>query len=326
MKKKLIPLALVLAGLVAYGLYQLKLARAPYEWSGTVEARTMDVGSRVGGRIQEVLVREGVTVDAGQPLLSLEPGDLPGQKLAAQGQLEQAEAALEKVASKSVPTQRRAEIDAARARLEAEETNLEKTRLDNERMQKLFAAGAATVADRDNAAIAFRNSTAQVTALHAGLDQLLHGTPQDVKSAQGQVDAARGRLMQIDTFLDELIIRAPRWAKVESLDLRPGDILAPNAPAAKLLEPDELYVRIYVPETQLGHVHLGQEVPVTVDSFPGKSFKGVVEYIASEGEYTPRNLQTSDERADQVFATRVRLESGLDALRAGMAAFIQVPK
>ena len=74
-------------------------------------------------------------------------------------------------------------------------------------------------------------------------------------------------------MLDELAIRAPRAARVEALDLRPGDILAPNAPAARLLEPAELYVRIYVPETQIGHVHPGQEVPIFVDSFPGRSFR-----------------------------------------------------
>jgi multidrug resistance efflux pump len=113
---------------------------------------------------------------------------------------------------------------------------------------------------------------------------------------------------------------------VEALDLRPGDILAPNAPAARLLEPSELYVRIYVPETQIGHVHPGMEVPITVDSFKGRSFRGRVESIASEGEFTPRNLQTADERADQVFATRVRIEEGADVLRAGMAAFVQAAR
>ena len=73
-------------------------------------------------------------------------------------------------------------------------------------------------------------------------------------------------------------------------------------------------------------MHPGEEVPITVDSFPGKSFKGVVEHVNDVGEYSPRNLQTADERADQVFATRVELEEGFNELRAGMAAFIQVPK
>jgi multidrug resistance efflux pump len=113
---------------------------------------------------------------------------------------------------------------------------------------------------------------------------------------------------------------------VEALDLRPGDILQPNAPAARLLEPSELYVRIYVPETQIGHIQPGLQVPIYVDSFPGRAFRGQVESVASEGEFTPRNLQTADERADQVFGARVRIVEGTDVLRAGMAAFVRVPR
>jgi len=127
-------------------------------------------------------------------------------------------------------------------------------------------------------------------------------------------------------MIDELVIKAPRDCRVESLDLRPGDILQPSAPAATLLEDDQLYVRVYVPETQIGHISVGQKVPIIVDSFPGRKFQGVVEHINSVGEYSPRNLQTADERADQVFATRIGIIEGRDNLRAGMAAFVTVKK
>ena len=149
---------------------------------------------------------------------------------------------------------------------------------------------------------------------------------EDIKAAEGAVEVARGKLDAIATMIDELVIKAPRDCRVESLDLRPGDILQPNAPAATLLEDDQLYVRIYVPETRIGHLSVGQEVPISVDSFPGKKFRGVVEHINSVGEYSPRNLQTADERADQVFATRIGIKDGREKLRAGMAAFITVPK
>jgi multidrug resistance efflux pump len=326
MMRRLIPIVLVAAAVAAYFIYRIPMSRAPYSWSGTVEARTIEVGSRVGGRVQDVLVREGDLVKAGQPLVVLEKGDLPAQRLQAEGQLAQAQGALEKLSSRNLPSARRAEIAGARARLQAEQATLEKTRLDDERMRKLLASGAATRVDADNAAIALRNSTAQVVALQAAVDQLLHGTREDVKAAEGLVDVANGRLQQVDVMLDELTIRAPRAARVEALDLRPGDIVAPNATAVRLLEPDQLYVRIYVPETQIGHVHPDLAVPIYVDSFPGRAFAGRVESVASEGEYTPRNLQTADERADQVFATRVRIEQGMDVLRAGMAAFVRVPR
>jgi len=326
MKRRIPFLVIVALALGGYGVYRLRQARAPFEWSGTVEARTIEVGSRVGGRVEQVHVREGDMVAAGQAIVTLEKGDLPAQRLIAEGQLTQAESALEKVASRTLPTARRAEIAEAQARLQAQEATLEKAKLDEARFRKLFTGGAGTRVDADNATLTARNADAQASALRAQLAALLHGTPQDVKSAEGLVEAARGRVQQIDVMLAELAIRAPAAARVESLDLRPGDILAPNAPAARLLEPSELYVRIYVPETQIGHVHPGLEVPIAVDSFPKRSFRGRVESVAHEGEFTPRNLQTADERADQVFATRVRIEDGADVLRAGMAAMVRVPR
>jgi HlyD family secretion protein len=318
-----IALALIAVAAAWFGYWAYERRPRPMEWSGTVEARTVQIGSRVGGRVKEVLVREGDSVKTQQPLVVLEPGDLEAQRLQAQGQLEQAQGNLAKVADRRVGA-RLQEIAAARARLKAQEVAVEKAQLDLGRMQKLSARGAATQADFDNADIGVRNALAQRDALKASLDELVRGTPQDVKSLQGQVDAAKGRLDQIQTMLDELIIRAPRDARVVTLDLRPGDILAPNAVAAKLLEPDQLYVRIYVPETKLGFIHPNQVMPLYVDSFPHRSFKAVVESISHEGEYTPRNLQTADERADQVFAARLRIEEGKDVLRAGMAAIARV--
>jgi multidrug resistance efflux pump len=326
MKRRIPVLVVVAVALAAYVVYRTRHAHAPFEWSGTVEARTIEIGSRVGGRVEQVQVREGDLVAAGQTIITLEKGDLPAQRLIAEGQLQQAEGALEKVASRTLPTARRAEIAEAQARLQGQQSTLQKAKLDEGRVRKLFDGGAATRVDADNAVLALRNAEAQSAAFRAQVEALLHGTPQDVKSGKGLVDAARGRVQQIDVMLDELTIRAPRAARVESLDLRPGDIIAPNAPAAKLLEPDELYVRIYVPETQIGHVRPGLQVPITVDSFPGRAFGGRVESVASQGEFTPRNLQTADERADQVFATRVRIEDGADVLRAGMAALVRVAR
>ena len=326
MTRRLVPLMIVIVALAVYVGYRVRRGPPAFEWSGTVEAHTIEVGSRVGGRVQEVSVREGDTVQVGQALVTLEKGDLPAQRAIAAGQLEQAQGALEKVASRTLPTARRAEIAEAQARLQSQQALQEKAKLDEQRTHQLLSGGAATRVDADNATLALKSASAQASALKAQLDSLLHGTPEDVRSARGLVEAAQGRLQQIDVMLDELVIRAPRAARVETLDLRPGDILAPNAPAAKLLEPAELYVRLYVPETEIGRVHPGQEVPIFVDSFPGRAFRGRVESVASEGEFTPRNLQTADERADQVFATRVRIEEGADVLRAGMAATGRVPR
>ncbi len=366
--------AAVILLLVYFG-YRIHLARQPYEWSGTVEARTISVGSRAGGRIKEILVREGDRVSPGQPLIVFEPGDLLAQKLGAEGQLVQARANLEKLERGARPEEieeakaraasataalhqsragaRREQIAAAEARLMAAQVAVDKAQLDAGRFHKLLDRGASSQADVDNADAQLRSAIAQRDGQKQSLDELVNGVRkeelwqaearsreanasaqmvkagprvEDIAFARGQVDAAQGKLDQVLVMLDELTVRAPKPSRIETLDLRPGDIVAPNATTAKLVEDDQLYVRIYVPETLIGHLSVGREVPISVDSFPGKTFKGVVEHINSVGEFSPRNLQTSDERADQVFAARIGVRSGADDLRAGMAAFIKIPK
>jgi membrane fusion protein YbhG len=373
--RRLAPIGAVVLLVLGYFASRVWIARQPYEWSGTVEARTISVGSRASGRLKEILVKEGERVKAGQPLLTFEAGDLLAQKLIAEGQLAQAQANLAKLERGARPEEieqararaqsalaaleeshagaRREQIGAAQARLEVAEVAVNKAKLDAERIHRLLDKGAASRADADNADAQLSSSIAQRDAQNQTVEELKNGVRieelkqaearakeaqasaklvesgariEDIQAARGQVDAAKGRLDQTLVMIDELIVRAPKDARIESLDLRPGDIVAPNATCAVLLEEDQLYVRIYVPETHIGQIKIGEEVPITVDSFPKRKFKGVVEHIASVGEYSPRNLQTADERADQVFATRVGIIEGHDLLRAGMAAFITVPK
>jgi len=376
-KKRRIPIPFVLLVLVAagYGGYRFYLSRQPFEWSGTVEARVVYLGSRVGGRVKEVKVKEGDDVQLGQELITLEPGDLPAQRLGALGQLEQARANLQKLEAGSRPEEidqaranaatasaalqearagaRQEQIIAARARLAQSQVATDKAQLDETRAHDLVASKAISQAEADNADTALRSAVAFRDAAKAAVDELEHGTRkediaqasarsleaqasaklvvagarvEDLRAAKGAVDAAQGRIDQIDDSIKELSITASVAGRVESLDLRPGTIIAPTATAATLIERDQLYVRIYVPETQLGRIHIGDDVPISVDSFANRLFKGKVEHINAVGEYTPRNLQTADERANQVFATRVGIASGENDLRAGMAAFIRVPK
>jgi len=376
-KKRRVPIPLVVLALVAlaYGGYRWYLAHQPYEWSGTVEARVAYLGSRVGGRVKEIKVKEGDDVQPGQVLLTLEPGDLLAQRLGAQGQLEQARANLQKLEAGSRPEEiaqarasaatanaaldearagaRAEQIVAARARLAQTQVSVDKAQLDAKRAHDLLAKQAVSQAEVDNADAALNSAVAARDAARAALDELQHGTRQedieqaaaravqaqasaklvqegarveDIRAAKGELDAAQGRLDQIDANIGELEIKAPVAGRIEALDLRPGTILAPATTAVTLVEKGQLYVRIYVPETQLGKIHVGEEVPIAVDTFPNRRFKGKVEHINDVGEYTPRNLQTADERADQVFATRVGIIEGEGDLRAGMAAFIRVPK
>jgi len=147
-----------------------------------------------------------------------------------------------------------------------------------------------------------------------------------VAAAQTRVIQARAQLADIDAQLAEMQVKAPTDSILEVLLVKVGDVLPANREVATLLLPQHLWVRVYVPEPWLGHIKLGETVKVRVDSGPGRDFHGVVEQIAREAEFTPRNVQTVGERIKQVFGVKVRLDGREDKLRAGMSADVIFPK
>ncbi len=332
---KLVALAAIAAGVYfAHARYE---RMQPYEWSGSVEAHTVGVGSRVGGRVKEVLVREGQQVERGDDLVTLETVEIDAKRLVAQAEIDAAEAYYEKLVNGALPAevaQAYARLGAARASAEQAYTAVVHENAEQQRVESLFATGSVSTAERQavearaKSASAFLHQTgARAKEEEAALKLLTAGTrPEDVRAARAQLAVARAKLAQIDQQLDEMRIRAPNRARVESIAVRPGDLLKPDARALTILEAGQLYVRIYVPEPHLGKLHVGQIVPVSVDSFPDRTFKARIEHVNEVGEFTPRRLITTEDRADEVFATRLALIEGESELRAGMAAFIKVPK
>ncbi|HZM88144.1 MAG TPA: efflux RND transporter periplasmic adaptor subunit [Blastocatellia bacterium] len=248
---------------------------------------------------------------------------------------------------------RKEEIDAARAELSAAEADHDVAKVTLERTAKLVSNGVQSQQEYDNAKSANDRAAARREAARQKLDLLLAGTreeeiaraerlfkqaaanrelvergarKEDIEMAKAQVERARATLKQIDIQLGELEVTAPADAVVEVLQVRPGELINPNAPVATLVEVDRLWVRVYVPEPEKGNVQLGKEVSVEVDTFRGERFRGRIEEISSRGEFTPRNIQTRDERAHQVFGLRVRLDNSGGRLSAGMAADVTIPK
>jgi HlyD family secretion protein len=248
---------------------------------------------------------------------------------------------------------RKQEIDAARADLEAANADYQVSKATLARVEKLVQGGVQSRQDYDNAKAAFDRAGARRESARQKLDLLLAGTrseeiaradrlyreaaanrelvergarKEDIATARAQLERGRAALQQIETQLGELEVKAPADAFVEVMQVRPGDLINPSSPVATLVEVDRLWVRVYMPEPELGHAQLGKEVSVKVDTFKNEIFSGRVEQIASRGEFTPRNVQTRDERTHQVFAVRVRLDNSARKLRAGMAADVIIAK
>jgi RND family efflux transporter MFP subunit len=147
----------------------------------------------------------------------------------------------------------------------------------------------------------------------------------NVAAAKMRVAQARAQLADIDSQLSEMQVIAPADSVLEVLSVKVGDVLPANREAATLLLTGHLWVRVYVPESWLGLIKLGEHVRVRVDSFPHTDFDGVVEQINRQAEFTPRNVQTVADRIKQVFGVKIRLPSDDDRLRAGMAADVYFP-
>lgn len=261
----------------------------------------------------------------------------------------QAEARYEELLANLVKLRKGArdqEIVAAEARLELAQSQLQLAQLQLERIRSLVEDNAAAQDELDEATNKLQVARAEARVQQENLSLLRAGTreeelreaearvaealaawnmqrhgyrAEEIAEAEAAVRAAEATLDAVQQQIDELAIRAPLPSVVEAVELEPGDLVAANAPAVSLVELDELWVRAYVPEDELD-LRIGQQVEVSVDSYPDRRFAGRISFIARQGEFTPRNVQTPEERSEQVFRIKVLLVDGLDLLRPGMVA------
>ena len=354
--KRGVLLALLLLAALAW-IYQEHFKRTPGGLAayGTLEARNIEVGSKVGGRVIALGTHEGEQVTAGQLLVTLDDELLAPAVALAEAELAAARAELAKrehgsriedIAEARAAADDRtsgfrvdeiAQARAERAGLEADAINADRRVA---RSRDLLARGmlaqqthddAQTAAVAAHAAVraaghALAAAEGRYRAARAVTERAVTGyRSEDIDAARAVVAQAEAQLALARARLAEREVRAPRAATVEVFDLRPGDLLAPNAPIARLLEVDQLYVMVYVPAPRLGEVQLGQTVEVRVDAFPARVFQGRVEQIRQRAEFLPRNVQTREERVHQVIGVKVRVEDAHAQLRAGTAAEVRFP-
>ncbi len=359
-RKRIVIIAACAAIIAAIG-FSSRLFRhgSALQGSGTVEARNIRVGSKIGGRIDKVLVHEGDTVRAGQVLVTFDDKEL-------QASLEQSRATAEKAQrgyrpeeiaeARAVSAQagaeyeqrkkgyRQEDIEAAKADLDRANAEERRTQVDFDRYEALAKDDLVSRQQRDAAEAAWKIALAQQQSARHKRDELQNGyRPEEVAATRARyeqtqatlekfkhgnrredIDLAKAAYSYEQARFRERQVTAPVAATVEVLDVRPGDLIAPNTPLATLLERDQIYVRIYIPETEIGRVQIGQKAAVRVDSFSNTVFDGVVEQINQQAEFLPRNVQTREERVHQVFGVKLRIDDSSGRVRPGMAADVQL--
>lgn len=324
LKKILIPIAVLALVGVVLRLTVLKGdgADGVLDASGTVEATEAELGFQLPGRIEAILVREGDRVTAGQELARLERSELDARKQQAQAQLAAARALLSEMQTGA----RSEEVAQAREALRAANERYADARRDLERTQRLFDGGALSQEALDKARLALEVAQSQRDQAQQQVQLVETGPRRERIDAQrAAVAQAEAAVRQIDASLANAVIRAPFDGVVTVKDREPGETVAAGAPVLTVMNLDDRWVRIYIREDRIGAVRIGEVATITADTYPGKTYRGQVAFIASQAEFTPRNVQTTEERVKLVYAVKVRItqDSTYD-LKPGIPADVRL--
>jgi RND family efflux transporter MFP subunit len=201
-----------------------------------------------------------------------------------------------------------AQIDTAQHDLEAQRAQLDFLRAEAKRQLELLKTKVVSPSDAERA------------------DSTARAQEKSIEAFEKRVVQAHAQLGETDAQLAEARVAAPSASVLEVLSVKVGDVLSANKEVATLLLPQNLWVRVYVPETWLGFIKVGQQVRLRVDSFGDRDFPGTVEQVNRQAEFTPRNVQTVVDRVKQVFGIKVRIKNDGDQLRAGMSADVFFPE
>ena len=323
MKKKIIPIVILLAAVVGgaiwwHGQQGKKTApRNEIALSGNIEAHESQVSFKVPGRIVELSVEEGQQVAAGALLARLEDADLRQRVRMDEStvQVRASNLALAKAGT------RQQEIKADEQAVADAQANLEQRKLDDARARQLYAKDEIAAQDRDQAATALKRAQAALKQVEQRLNEAREGVrKEEIAIAQANLEQASASLGLSRINLEYTTLRAPLAGVVTVRPAELGEVVSPGSPVVTLADLDHIWLRAYVAETDLGKIHFGQDVVVTTDTYRGKQYRGRVSFIASDAEFTPKSVQTYQERVTLVYRIKIDVENLNHELKPGMPA------
>lgn len=322
-RRIIIPAVIVLAAVVLWlGLFRGPGTGGALVVSGTVEATEAQLGFTVPGRIEEIAVREGDLAKAGEELAHLDRSEARARCDQARAQLEAARALLAELETGTRPE----ELAQARAARDAALEKRDDAKRDAERARKLFDGGAISKEAYDKAQTAFEVAQNQYTQAEELWRQLETGPRQErIEAQRAAVAQAEASVKAARAVLSYMVITAPFDGLVSVRHREPGETVGAGGPILTLQNREDRWVRIFVPEQRIGAVHHGSPATITTDTYRDKTYSGVVRYIASEAEFTPKTVQTTEERVRLVYSVKVEItgDESYD-LKPGMPADVRL--
>lgn len=283
--------------------------------SGHVEATDVRVATKIAGRLESLLVQEGDVVRAGQVLATIATTDI---KLA----LDQARAERDQAAAEyrlRLMGARKEDIAELEAQIESVRSDLGSAQKDLDRMQDLLAKGSGTTKARDDAATRRDMTAHRLDAMNQSLARMRAGSrPEEKDASRARLAATEARMAQLEQQLKDATIESPLAGVVTEKVAEPGELLQVGSPLCVISDLANAWLTVYVTGPDLGRIRLGQEARVTTDD--GQTRKGKITFIASQAEFTPKNVQTRDERVKLVYRVKIGLDNQDGLFKPGMPA------
>ena len=287
--------------------------------SGTIEATTVELNARMAGVIKTIKVKAGDTVEKGQPVAELLRNDLVAQRKRDELTVVKAEAALNDLLS-GAREQEKAE---AAANVNIARANYSRALDDYENAEALFAVAAISRVELDKAKTAAEITKNQLQAATSRLALLESGTrPEQINAARVEVQRSEAVLNATLAMLEDLKIAAPLAGTVITKNYHEGEYVQPGASLATIADLNDLWIKVYIPTDDLPRIQLGQKVKFNVSGVD-RDFEGIVDEIATKGEFTPKTIQTKKERTNIVFSVKIRIKNDGGMLKPGMPADVE---
>ena len=296
--------------------------------SGHVEATEVHVSSEIGGRLLELRVDEGDRVKSGDVLARVDTRDTALQIQRARAERARAVAQLHLLeAGSRIEDVRQAEaqVDAAQAEAMAIEADLKAAQLDLERLEALLKANAIAQKDRDDAKTRvdatrerLRSAGERVRAARENVTRLKKGArPEEIEAARAQVAVADAQIALLDKALSDAQLLAPVSGVVTQKLVDAGEIVMRGTPIVVVTDLDNAWANLFVPEPMVPRVKLGQPAKVVTDA-GGEGLSGKVTFVSPKAEFTPRNVQTAEERSKLVYRIKITVDNRAGILKPGM--------
>jgi len=308
----------LLTGLLVIGVFGCSTEQdGRIEASGTIESTDVNVAAKVGGLLLAVRPEEGKTVDSAAVVALIDHADLDWQLKQAEAGRALAQANLEL----AVNGPRAEDIAPAEAAVQQAAVQRDAAQTDLARVEKLAASGTATPKQLDDATTRLKTAEAALAQAEASLARLQAGTrPEQIAAGRARLAQAEAQVGAIQQRITDCAVRAPFGGVVTHRLMEPGEMAAPGSAILTLSQLDPVKLKVYLTEVEVGTIRLGQSVEVYLDAQPETPRLGRVRYISPTAEFTPKNIQTKEDRVKLVFAVEIELDNADGLLKPGLPA------